>query len=113
MNLVLFTFAFSCVLAKAKFRIQKEDPGTNEMCLMVHKATTTVSLPQACPTWCEKNMMKRNTQIVAKLDTQTGFCHCYNASSICDMQPAQQNNGFVFYVQGKLSQIASHKFGFP
>ena len=106
-NTVLGVFQMSITIIIALTRASMIDyvkimnnPGTEEICLMVHKTMSFVSLPQACPNTCERKMM-RNTQIVAQYDSRTGRCDCYNASAVCDIQPAKSDDRFLFYIQGQ------------
>ena len=96
------SLVISAVAAVKLFSSHLNDPRTGEICLMVHKVMAFASLPQACPNTCERKMVKRNTQIVAKYDPMTGRCDCYNASAVCDTELPQTDKNSIFFIQGNL-----------
>ena len=80
----------------------ESDPGTDEICLMLRKTLNLVNMPQICPQSCETMMPIEYTQIVAKYDTLTGMCLCYNASRVCISESVSKDGRFISFIQSKL-----------
>ena len=72
------------------------DPGVDEMKQYFGPISPNYVPKIVSRTW---NRDQTLTQIVAKYEIPTGRCDCYNATSICQMDPLISQERYEFFIQ--------------
>ena len=98
MNIVA-AFVLGCSLlapgdSVAGFVSIDHDPGTEVWCLMSLERQIHVSCVEACPNFCQSNLL--SSDIVAKYNKVSRLCECYTAFGVCEQSSPKNAVEFVF-----------------